>query len=67
MTHNPALVKQLLGEQVAELFDGTIEVEPAKESELVYGNLQIGDKVTFKFKDENFTLRQFVVTDIKYG
>jgi len=62
MSYNPELVKQLLGEQVAELFDGTIEFEPAKDSDLVYGNLHVGDKLTFKFKNNHSPQRQFIVT-----
>lgn len=67
MTYNPELVKQLLGEQVSELFDGTIEIEPAKDSDSIYGNLKVGDKLTFKFKntDTDNTIRQFIITGKK--
>lgn len=64
MVYNPELVKQLLGEQVAELFDGTIKVEPASGEML--GELRLGDKLTFKFKNSSSENRQFIITsDIK--
>ena len=60
MAYNPELVKQLLGEEVSKLFDGTVEIEPSKDEFL--GNLRIGDKLTFKFKDDTKNIpRQFVV------
>ena len=54
MAYNPELVKQLLGKEVAELFDGTIEAEPAK-NELSYGNLKVGNKLIFNFKNPSNT------------
>ena len=51
MAYNPELIKQLLGEKVSELFDGTIEIEPSKNE--IFGNLKVGDKLTFKFKNTN--------------
>ncbi len=48
MVYNPELVEQLLGDKVAELFDGTITVEPSKGEKI--GDLLVGDKLTFKFK-----------------
>lgn len=60
MAYNPELVKQLLGEEVAKLFDGTIKVVPSKN--IIYGNLKVGDTLEFKFKDDGkFVPRQFVV------
>lgn len=59
MVYNPELVKQLLGESVAEMFDGTITIEPAKD-DLIYGNLKVGDKLTFNFKNPG-PVRQFIV------
>jgi hypothetical protein len=50
MTYNPELVKQLLGEQVAELFDGTVTVEPTSDEEKSAYGLKIGDKLTFTLK-----------------
>jgi hypothetical protein len=64
MAYNPELVKQLLGEQVAELFDGTINVIPAR-NDLLYGNLKVCDTLQFKFKENNLPLRQFIVTGSK--
>jgi hypothetical protein len=65
MVYNPELVKQLLGEQVAELFDGTIKIEPSK-NETIFGNLIAGDKLIFKFKDElKLSVRQFIISGIK--
>lgn len=61
MAYNPELVKQLLGEQLAELLDGTITVIPAQDV-LVYGNLKVGDTLEFKFKKANLPTRQFIVT-----
>lgn len=58
MAYNLELVKQLLGESVAELFDGTIEVEPSKGE--MMGNLRVGDKLTFTFKNSG-PIRQFEV------
>jgi hypothetical protein len=52
MAYNPELVKQLLGEEVAKLFDGTIEIIPSK-NETIFGNLKIGDTLSFKLKDNN--------------
>lgn len=60
MAYNSELVKQFLGEEVAKLFDGTIEIIPAKNEML--GNLKVGDIVQFKFKDNDKPLRQFIVT-----
>ena len=59
MAYSPELLKQLLGESVASLFDGTMTIEPAKD-DLVYGNLKVGDKLTFTFKNPG-PVRQFVV------
>jgi len=58
--YNPELIKQLLGEQVAELFDGTIEVTPSNNTK-IHG-LIVGDILTFKFKDNETECRQFVIT-----
>ena len=33
MAYNPELVKQILGEAVASMMDGTIEIEPSKGDE----------------------------------
>lgn len=62
--HNPKLVKQLLGESVAELFDGTIEIIPARP-DVVVGNLKVGDTLSFKLKKASLPLRQFIVTGNK--
>lgn len=62
MPHNPELVKAWLGDSVAELFDGTVEVEPSKGETI--GPFTLGDKVTFKLKN-NDKLHQFVVTEVK--
>lgn len=59
MTYNPKLVEQLLGEKVAELFDGTMEIKPSKDEFL--GNLRVGDKFTFKFNVPTKQLKQFIV------
>jgi hypothetical protein len=60
MVYNPKLVEELLGKEVSELFDGTIKVEPSNGE--VYGNLKVGDKLTFTFKENNnVTPRQFIV------
>lgn len=59
MAYNPELVKQILGEQVAELFDGTIKVEPSSGEK--FGNLQVGDKLTFTFKAPIREPKQFIV------
>jgi len=56
---NPELVKHLLGEQVAELFDETIEIEPSKGERI--GNLLVGDKLIFKFKAPIREPKLFVV------
>jgi hypothetical protein len=62
MVYNPELVKQLLGDSVAELFDGTVTITPYTESKKVFKNLVVGDTLTFKFKDDGkFAPRQFVV------
>jgi len=62
MAYNPELVKQLLGESVAQLFDGTIEVVPTK-TPLIYGNLKVGDTLSLRFKETTPTeTRQFVVS-----
>lgn len=64
MPYSPELVKALLGDKVAELFDGTYEVEPSKDEML--GNFKVGDKITFKFKNsDDAPLHQFVVTEVK--
>jgi len=64
MPYHPELVKALLGDKVAELFDGTIEVEPSK-GEMI-GNFTVDDKITFKFKNsDDAPLHQFVVTEMK--
>jgi hypothetical protein len=59
--YNPKLVKQLLG-SVAELFDGTIEIE--RSDGKMFGNLKVGDKLTFTLKDfaKDVPSRQFIVT-----
>jgi hypothetical protein len=63
MSYNPELVKQLLGDSVAELFNGTIKVAPNKTNFISYGNLKVGDTLVFKLKDAaNKSLRQFIVT-----
>ncbi len=63
MTYNPELVKQLLGNDVADLFDGTINIIPAIDNKVIYGNLKVGDILEFKFKDDiNFEPRQFVIS-----
>ena len=59
MAYNPELVKQLLGEAVAAMTDGTIEVEPSKGERI--GNLLVGDKITFTFKAPIREPRQFKV------
>lgn len=62
MVYNPELLKQLLGERVADLFDGTVTVEPSK-SEMSFGNLQVGDKLIFNLKSKpSQELREFVIT-----
>lgn len=61
MAYNPELVKQLLGDNVSELFDGTIKVEPSK-NEMIYGNLKVGDKLIFNFKNPSKVTRIFRVT-----
>ena len=58
MVYNPELVKQILGEAVASMMDGTIEIEPSKGEKI--GNLTVGDKLTFTFKNP-YAVRQFVV------
>jgi hypothetical protein len=64
MAYNPELVEQLLGEHVASLLDGTIEIIPAKPE--FSGNLKVGDTLSFKFKNsDGLPLRQFVVTGNK--
>lgn len=60
MAYNPELAKHLLGEQVAELFDGTITIEPSDGKCLV--NLKVGDKLTFRFKEPAKEARQFIVS-----
>ncbi len=61
MAYNPELVEQLLGNQVADLLDGTIEIIPSKNE--FFGNLKVGDTFSFKFKETvPFVARQFVVT-----
>jgi transcription antitermination factor NusA-like protein len=60
MAYNPELVKQLLGEQVAELFDGTIEIDKSEEE--IFENLKVGNILSFKFKnDGEFKPRQFII------
>lgn len=63
MTYNPKLVKQIIGKQVAELFDGTIKINPVIDSiSISYRNLKVGDVLEFKLKEvENLSLRQFIV------
>ena len=62
MTYNPELVKQLLGEKVAELFDGTIEIAPPNVEFSIHG-LKVGDVYSFKFKNSDPNLvKQFIVT-----
>jgi len=58
MAHNPELVEELLGKQVAELFDGTVEVVPSDGS-----TVGVGDTLIFKLKEKaDFQPRQFIVT-----
>lgn len=65
MTYNPELVKALLGEQLAELFDGTVEIEKC-DGEKTIGGLTVGDKLTFTLKvNPNFEPRQFIITSEK--
>lgn len=60
MAYDPELVKELLGESVASMMDGTIEIKPSKGEML--GNLRVGDTLTFKFKDSgDVKPRQFMV------
>jgi hypothetical protein len=60
MAYNPKLVEELLGKQVAELMDGTVEVIPAENK--YFGNLKVGDTLVFNLKsDPNFKPREFVV------
>lgn len=59
MAYNPELVKQLLGDEVSKLFDGTIDIKPASGE--MFGNLKVGDTLIFKFKDNDKELRSFVV------
>ena len=60
MAYNPELVEQLLGKEVAKLFDGTIKIK--KSENILFGNLKVGDTLEFKFKDDGkFKPRQFVV------
>lgn len=64
IAYDPELVKQLLGDSVAELFDGTVKIIPSDGS--VYDNLKVGDILEFKFKETTpFIARQFVVTGNK--
>lgn len=63
MTYNPELVKQLLGEQLAEFFDGTVTIEPAN-GETICG-LSVGDKITFNLKNPIIICRQFVITKVE--
>lgn len=60
MTYNPKLVEELLGKEVSKLFDGTIKIESSKD-ELLYGNLKVGDKITFTLNDKNIEPLQFIV------
>lgn len=61
MAHNPELIEELLGKQVVELFDGTVEVIPSDGSTV--GNLKVGDTLVFKLKEKaDFQPRQFIVT-----
>lgn len=61
MAYNPELVEQLLGTQVAELMDGTIEIIPAKDKFL--GNLEVGDILVFNLKSEpDSQPKQFIIT-----
>jgi len=61
MAYNPELVEQLLGEQIASLLDGTVEIIPSK-NETVFGNLKVGDTLSFKFKDAAPIEREFIVS-----
>lgn len=61
MAYNPELIEQLLGEQVAGLLDGTIEIISSK-NETVYGNLKVGDTLSFKFKEAVPIERKFIVS-----
>lgn len=60
MVYNPELVKQILGDEVAKLFDGTIKIIRS-DNEIICGNLRVGDTLEFKFKENNSPLRQFKV------
>jgi hypothetical protein len=61
MAYNPKLIEELLGKQVAELFDSTVEVIPAKQEFL--GNLKVGDALVFNLKpNPNFKPREFIIT-----
>jgi hypothetical protein len=66
VAYNPELVKQLLGDKVSDLFDGTIEISRSKNN-LIYGNLKVGDTLSFKLKESDTSqpLRQFVITGYK--
>ena len=65
MSYNPELVKLLLGDQVAELFDGTIKINKSN-GEKTIGDLKVGDTITFNLKTNTpFIPRQFVITEVK--
>lgn len=64
MAYNPELVKQLLGEKLSELFDGTVEV--ISHENKLFANLKVGDTLVFNLKpNPNFQPRQFIVTEGK--
>lgn len=56
MAYNPEAVKAILGDEVSKLFDGTIIVTPSNGE--MFGSLRIGDKLTFKFKEDDKPLAQ---------
>jgi len=64
MAYNPELLKELLGDKVAEMMDGTVEIIQSENK--FFGNLKVGDTLSFKFKEKvPFVARQFVVTGNK--
>lgn len=56
--YNPKLVSELLGDEVANLMDGSIKIEPSDDETL--GDLKVGDKITFNLKN-SYPLKQFIV------
>lgn len=61
MVYNPKLVEDLLGKDVAKLMDGTVKIEPSNGE--MFGNLKVGDKLTFTLKNSANDLKsnQFIV------